>query len=62
MRKRTLAGRIAATVIAVLLCVLLSKLFGDSLWEVVIFFVISLFAGDFIAEWMERWGWFGRKR
>ena len=55
-------GRIVATVIAVLLCVLLTKLFGDSLWKVVIFFIISLFAGDFIAEWLERWGLFGRKR
>lgn len=62
MRKRSTAGRIVATVIAVLLCILLVKLFGYSFWKIALFFILSLFAGDFIAEFMEKRGWFGRKR
>jgi uncharacterized membrane protein YgaE (UPF0421/DUF939 family) len=62
MRRRSTAGRIAAAVIAIVFCVLLVKLFGDSFWEIVLFFVLSLFAGDFIAEFMEKKGWLGRKR
>jgi general stress protein CsbA len=62
MRKRSVSGRIAAAIIAIVLCVLLVKLFSDSFWEIVLFFVLSLLAGDFIAEFMEKKGWLGRKR
>jgi hypothetical protein len=62
MRRRTRTGRIVAAVFAVVLCVLLVKLFGDSIWEIALFFILSLFAGDFIAEWLEKRGWLGRKK
>ncbi|KIL37766.1 hypothetical protein SD70_30845 [Gordoniibacillus kamchatkensis] len=62
MKRRSRARQIAAAVIAVLLCILLVKLFSDSFWQIVLFFVLSLFAGDFVAEFMEKKGWFGRKK
>lgn len=62
MRRRTRSGRIVAAIIAVLLCILLSKLFSDSFWQILLFFILSLFAGDFIAEWLEKRGWIGRKK
>lgn len=62
MKRRSRAGRAAAVVIAVLLSLLLVKLLGYSFWKMVLYFILSLFAGDFIAEWLEKRGLLGRKR